>query len=179
VTAQRLISLLAGRWTLSILADLAGGEKRHQELDDSLDGISHKVLTDTLRRAERDGYFVSSGGPPVPGREAEYGAWLRASGGPDSAGVSAASAGSVTTARSPNCRNGRCAANLCQGQTVPVEPTASHSAVRKPQCGQARPAGDPAWQVKPAEVALPLAQRMRCMQGDRDPDQDIDEQHHR
>ena len=55
MTAQRLIGLLAGRWTLSILADLAGGEKRYQELDDSLDGISHKVLTDTLRRAERDG----------------------------------------------------------------------------------------------------------------------------
>jgi DNA-binding HxlR family transcriptional regulator len=55
VTAQRRISLLAGRWTLSILAELAGGEKRYQELDGSLDGISHKVLTDTLRRAERDG----------------------------------------------------------------------------------------------------------------------------
>jgi HxlR-like helix-turn-helix len=28
---------------------------RYQELDEAPDGVSHKVLTDTLRRAERDG----------------------------------------------------------------------------------------------------------------------------
>ncbi|MGH9090715.1 MAG: winged helix-turn-helix transcriptional regulator [Acidimicrobiales bacterium] len=29
--------------------------RRYQDLDDALDGVSHKVLTDKLRRAKRDG----------------------------------------------------------------------------------------------------------------------------
>jgi DNA-binding HxlR family transcriptional regulator len=53
-----LIVLLAGRWTLPVLAELADGGRRYQELDEALDGVSHKVLTDTLRRAERDGLVV-------------------------------------------------------------------------------------------------------------------------
>jgi len=38
-----------------VLAELANGRRRYQDLLDVLDGVSHKVLTDTLRRAERDG----------------------------------------------------------------------------------------------------------------------------
>ena len=53
--ASQLAELLAGRWILAILGQLADGGRRYQELDDALDGVSHKVLTDTLRRAERDG----------------------------------------------------------------------------------------------------------------------------
>jgi len=50
-----LVQLLAGRWTLALLAELSKGGHRYQDLHDALDGISFKVLTDTLRRAERDG----------------------------------------------------------------------------------------------------------------------------
>jgi DNA-binding HxlR family transcriptional regulator len=53
--SRRLIELLAGRWTIAVLAHLAEEDRRYQDLDDALDGVSHKVLTDTLRRAERDG----------------------------------------------------------------------------------------------------------------------------
>jgi DNA-binding HxlR family transcriptional regulator len=49
------IQLLAGRWTLALLSQLSEAGRRYQELHDALDGISYKVLTDTLRRAERDG----------------------------------------------------------------------------------------------------------------------------
>jgi DNA-binding HxlR family transcriptional regulator len=56
--ARPLIELLDGRWTLAVLAQLAVGGRRYQELHDGLDGIAHKVLTDTLRRAERDGLVV-------------------------------------------------------------------------------------------------------------------------
>jgi DNA-binding HxlR family transcriptional regulator len=55
---QRVISLIDARWTLALLAELVDGGRRYQELDDALDGVSHKVLTDTLRRAERDGLLV-------------------------------------------------------------------------------------------------------------------------
>ena len=54
-SASQVIRLLGGRWTLAVLAQLADGGRRYQDLDDALDGVSHKVLTDTLRRAERDG----------------------------------------------------------------------------------------------------------------------------
>jgi DNA-binding HxlR family transcriptional regulator len=50
-----LIGLIGGRWTLAVLAELAAGGLRYQDLHDALDGVSPKVLTDTLRRAERHG----------------------------------------------------------------------------------------------------------------------------
>jgi len=53
--SHRVIGLIDGRWTLALLAELQAGGRRYQELDDALDGVSHKVLTGTLRRAERDG----------------------------------------------------------------------------------------------------------------------------
>jgi DNA-binding HxlR family transcriptional regulator len=55
---KHVIGLIDGRWTLAILAELQTGGRRYQELDEALDGVSHKVLTDTLRRAERDGLVV-------------------------------------------------------------------------------------------------------------------------
>lgn len=38
-----------------MLAELSANGRRYQVLFDALDGISYKVLTETLRRAERDG----------------------------------------------------------------------------------------------------------------------------
>jgi DNA-binding HxlR family transcriptional regulator len=56
--ADLAVRLLSGRWTLAVLAELARGGRRYQDLDEALEGVSHKVLTDTLRRAERDGLIV-------------------------------------------------------------------------------------------------------------------------
>jgi DNA-binding HxlR family transcriptional regulator len=52
------VHLLSGRWTLPILVELAREGRRYQDLHDALDGISHKVMTETLRRAERDGLIA-------------------------------------------------------------------------------------------------------------------------
>ena len=41
-----------------LAAELVDGGRRYQDLHDALDGIAHKVLTDTLRRAERDGLIT-------------------------------------------------------------------------------------------------------------------------
>ncbi|MGH9007763.1 MAG: winged helix-turn-helix transcriptional regulator [Acidimicrobiales bacterium] len=57
-SSSPLARLLAGRWTLAVLDELVDGGRRYQDIDDALDGISHKVLTETLRRAERDGLVV-------------------------------------------------------------------------------------------------------------------------
>src|SRR3984957_6662278 len=56
--ASLLLGLIKGLWTLRVLAELSGGGRRYQELHGALGGISHKVLTDTLRRAERDGLIM-------------------------------------------------------------------------------------------------------------------------
>jgi DNA-binding HxlR family transcriptional regulator len=53
-----LVQVVGARWTLLILAELADGGRRYQDLHDALDGVSYKVLTDTLRRAERDGLIA-------------------------------------------------------------------------------------------------------------------------
>jgi DNA-binding HxlR family transcriptional regulator len=49
---------LAGRWTVSILAELASTGRRYQDLHEALDHISYKVLTESLRRSERDGLIT-------------------------------------------------------------------------------------------------------------------------
>ena len=56
--AEPFIRLLSGRWTLAVLAELANGGCRYQDLHDSIEGIAHKVLTDTLRKAERVGLIT-------------------------------------------------------------------------------------------------------------------------
>ncbi|MGD0985292.1 MAG: helix-turn-helix domain-containing protein [Acidimicrobiales bacterium] len=55
MSPQDVIRLVSGRWTLPALAELRVGGRRYRDIYDALNGISHKVLTDTLRRAERDG----------------------------------------------------------------------------------------------------------------------------
>lgn len=55
---REVIELLAGRWTLDVLTELADGGRRYHDLRGSLDGIAHQVLTSTLRRAERDGLIA-------------------------------------------------------------------------------------------------------------------------
>ena len=50
-----VLRLMDGRWTLAILDEIATGARRHGELLGAINGISEKVLTETLRRMERDG----------------------------------------------------------------------------------------------------------------------------
>jgi DNA-binding HxlR family transcriptional regulator len=56
--SHELLELLAGRWTIAVLSELREKGRRYQDLDDAIEGISHKMLTDTLRRAERDGLIA-------------------------------------------------------------------------------------------------------------------------
>jgi DNA-binding HxlR family transcriptional regulator len=61
-----VLGLLVGRWVLSVLSHVASDSRRHRDLVDAIDGISEKVLTDTLRRMERDGLIVREVGTGVP-----------------------------------------------------------------------------------------------------------------
>jgi DNA-binding HxlR family transcriptional regulator len=51
---QEVMRSICDKWALLILHQLSQGTKRHGELHRSLNGISHKMLTQTLRKLERD-----------------------------------------------------------------------------------------------------------------------------
>ncbi|MDX6646154.1 MAG: hypothetical protein QOK40_1881 [Miltoncostaeaceae bacterium] len=47
--------IVAGKWTLLVLRDLAGGARRFSELERSLAGISPRTLSQRLRALEEEG----------------------------------------------------------------------------------------------------------------------------
>lgn len=62
------VSLIGSKWKLLILRNLLVRPWRFNELRKSLDGISQKVLTDSLRSMEEDGIITRTVYPEVPPR---------------------------------------------------------------------------------------------------------------
>lgn len=60
------VSLIGSKWKLLILRDLMARPWRFGELLRDLDGISQKVLTDSLRSMEADGIVTRTVYPEVP-----------------------------------------------------------------------------------------------------------------
>ena len=60
------MQLLAGRWVLGILEALAPGELRRVVLRERVEGISDKLLTETLRRLEDAGWVIRTFTAGVP-----------------------------------------------------------------------------------------------------------------
>jgi DNA-binding HxlR family transcriptional regulator len=52
---RQVLDCIADKWTVLIIRRLADGTLRFAQLRRSVDGISQKVLTNTLRDLERDG----------------------------------------------------------------------------------------------------------------------------
>jgi len=62
-----LIGRVADKWTMLILDVLAEkGELRFTRLGEMVEGISQKMLTQTLRQMERDGLLTRTVHPVVP-----------------------------------------------------------------------------------------------------------------
>jgi DNA-binding HxlR family transcriptional regulator len=62
-----LIGRVADKWTMLVLDVLAEkGELRFTRLSELVDGISQKMLTQTLRQMERDGLITRTVHPVVP-----------------------------------------------------------------------------------------------------------------
>jgi DNA-binding HxlR family transcriptional regulator len=59
---------VTGRWGALVLGALTGGTRRYSELRARVDGISEKMLAQTLRDLERDGFLVRRQYPAVPPR---------------------------------------------------------------------------------------------------------------
>ena len=62
------VSLIGSKWKLLIMRNLLVRPWRFNELQKSLDGISQKVLTDSLRSMEVDGIITRTVYPEVPPR---------------------------------------------------------------------------------------------------------------
>ncbi|MCD8314226.1 MAG: helix-turn-helix transcriptional regulator [Firmicutes bacterium] len=62
------VSLIGSKWKLLILRNLLVRPWRFNELRRDLEGISQKVLTDSLRSMEEDGIITRTVYPEVPPR---------------------------------------------------------------------------------------------------------------
>ena len=62
------LALLSSKWCVDVLLALGDGPRRYHELLADLDGISEKVLTQTLRAMERDGLVHRQVHAEVPPR---------------------------------------------------------------------------------------------------------------
>ena len=62
------VALIGNKWKLLIMRNLLVRPWRFNELHKSLEGISQKVLTDSLRQMEADGIITRTVFPEVPPR---------------------------------------------------------------------------------------------------------------
>jgi DNA-binding HxlR family transcriptional regulator len=52
---RRVLDIIADKWTVLIIGALSNGTRRFQQLRREVEGVTQKMLTQTLRRLERDG----------------------------------------------------------------------------------------------------------------------------
>jgi DNA-binding HxlR family transcriptional regulator len=68
VALQQAVGVLAAKWSVIVLARLASGTHRFNELLRQIDGVSRRMLSATLRQLERDGLVKRHVHARVPAR---------------------------------------------------------------------------------------------------------------
>jgi DNA-binding HxlR family transcriptional regulator len=63
---RRLLDRIGDQWTVLIVGALTPGPLRFTEIGRRVDGISQKVLTQTLRSLVRDGLLTRTAYPTIP-----------------------------------------------------------------------------------------------------------------
>jgi DNA-binding HxlR family transcriptional regulator len=66
--SRAILNHVTGRWGGLVLGALGAGTRRYSELRRQIDGISEKMLAQTLRDLERDGLVTRRQYPTVPPR---------------------------------------------------------------------------------------------------------------
>ena len=64
--SRRLLDRIGDRWTVLIMGALDAGPRRFTEIATEVEGISQKMLTQTLRSLERDGFVPRTAYAVVP-----------------------------------------------------------------------------------------------------------------
>jgi DNA-binding HxlR family transcriptional regulator len=63
---QQVLDIICNKWSVIILYCLAFGTKRYNQLQRQIEGISQKMLTQSLRNLERHGFIERKVYPAVP-----------------------------------------------------------------------------------------------------------------
>jgi DNA-binding HxlR family transcriptional regulator len=66
--SQSILALVGGKWSMLIVCSLRAGPKRTHEIKRRLEGVSSKMLTQTLRELERHGIVARRDYAEVPPR---------------------------------------------------------------------------------------------------------------
>jgi DNA-binding HxlR family transcriptional regulator len=66
--SRRIMTVLAEKWTLLVVSQLANGPMRTAEIRRSVDGVSEKMLIQTLRKLEAFGLVSRRSYPELPPR---------------------------------------------------------------------------------------------------------------
>ena len=67
-TVREVLDRVGGKWSIGIIIAASDGPVRFTELERSIEGISRRMLTLTLRHLERDGLLIRTVYPTVPPR---------------------------------------------------------------------------------------------------------------
>jgi DNA-binding HxlR family transcriptional regulator len=65
---KEMLALVSDRWTLSVIAALNGGPQRFSAIQALVDGVSHRMLSKTLRCLLRDGMVTRTAYAEMPPR---------------------------------------------------------------------------------------------------------------
>lgn len=64
--SRMVLEFLANKWTMLTISALGGNRLRYGELRRRLDGVSPKMLSQTLRALERNGMIIRTQYPTIP-----------------------------------------------------------------------------------------------------------------
>jgi DNA-binding HxlR family transcriptional regulator len=64
--SRRVLDMLADTWTILVISAIKHETRRYSELQRMIEGISSKMLTQTLRKLERDGLLLRTVYPEIP-----------------------------------------------------------------------------------------------------------------
>ncbi|WP_030484688.1 winged helix-turn-helix transcriptional regulator [Nocardioides aequoreus] len=66
--SRQLLDRVGDKWTVLVIGTLAGGPRRYGDIARAVEGVSQKMLTQTLRHLERDGLVTRTVHAQVPVR---------------------------------------------------------------------------------------------------------------
>lgn len=64
--SRSVLTNLASKWAPLVMRQLGRGDQRYSELRTAIEGVSEKMLAQTLRELERDGLILRTSYPVVP-----------------------------------------------------------------------------------------------------------------
>jgi DNA-binding HxlR family transcriptional regulator len=65
---RQVLDHIAGKWTVLVVDALLAGTMRYTDLSRRIEGVSQKMLTQTLRGLEADGFVTRTVYPTIPPR---------------------------------------------------------------------------------------------------------------